>query len=99
MLECADVGRDRWLQLLGSLLFGGAGGRCNKRALLGGTYLCRLLVLGLYVMVPPMPATTLVFGAFMGFLRLGAAKLVAGATTELFELKWQAMLRGGLHEP
>jgi hypothetical protein len=53
-----------------------------------------LLVLGLYVMVPPMPATTLVFGAFMGFLRLGAAKLVAGAATELFALKWQAMLRG-----
>lgn len=60
-----------------------------------GIYLCRLLVLGLYFMVPPAPAATLVFGAFMGFLRLGVAPLVAGATAELFELKWQAMLQGG----
>jgi predicted MFS family arabinose efflux permease len=97
MLSVQTLGVIGGFNVLGSLLFGWAGGRCNKRALLGGIYLCRLLVLGLYFMVPPTPATTLVFGAFMGFLRLGVAPLIAGATAELFELKDAS--GGCLHEP
>ncbi len=45
-------------------------------------------------MMPPTPATTLVFGAFMGFLWLGVGPLVAGAVAELFGLQWQAMIQG-----
>jgi hypothetical protein len=39
--------------------------------------------------------STLVFGAFMGFLWLGVGPLVAGAVAEMFGLQWQAM-GGGL---
>jgi len=56
--------------------------------------LCRSLVLALYFMVPPTPMTTLVFGAFMGFLWLGVGPLVAGAVVEMFGLQWQAMIQG-----
>ena len=45
-------------------------------------------------MVPPTPMSTLVFGAFMGFLWLGVGPLVAGAVAELFGLQWQAMIQG-----
>jgi len=71
-----------------------AGGRWNKLALLGGIYVTRSIVLALYFMVPPTPMSTLVFGAFMGFLWLGVGPLVAGAVAELFGLQWQAMIQG-----
>src|SRR4029078_3701403 len=66
----------------------------NKLALLGGIYITRSLVLAVYFMMPPTPAATLVFGAFMGFLGLGVGPLVAGAVAELFGLQWQAMIQG-----
>jgi predicted MFS family arabinose efflux permease len=80
--------------VLGSLFFGWAGGRWNKLALLGMIYITRSLVLGWYFMLPPSPATTLLFGALMGFLWLGVGPLVAGAVAEMFGLKWQAMIQG-----
>ena len=61
---------------------------------LGGIYVTRSIVLALYFMMPPTPASTLVFGAFMGFLWLGVGPLVAGAVAELFGLQWQAMIQG-----
>src|SRR4029077_20036406 len=63
-------------------------------ALLGAIYFCRSLVLAWYFMLPPTPASTLVFGAFMGFLWLGVGPLVAGAVAEMFGLRWQAMIQG-----
>ncbi len=47
-----------------------------------------------YFMLPPSPATTLLFGAIMGFLWLGVGPLVAGAVADMFGLKWQAMIQG-----
>jgi predicted MFS family arabinose efflux permease len=94
MLSAQTLGVIGGFNVLGSLFFGWAGGHWNKLALLGGIYICRSLVLGLYFMMPPTPATTLVFGAFMGFLWLGVGPLVAGAVAELFGLQWQAMIQG-----
>jgi len=94
MLSAQTLGVIGGFNVLGSLFFGWAGGRWNKLALLGGIYICRSLVLAVYFMMPPTPATTLLFGAFIGFLWLGVGPLVAGAVAELFGLKWQAMIQG-----
>jgi predicted MFS family arabinose efflux permease len=94
MLSAETLGVIGGFNVLGSLFFGWAGGRWNKLALLGGIYISRSLVLALYFMMPPTPMTTLVFGAFMGFLWLGVGPLVAGAVAELFGLRWQAMIQG-----
>jgi predicted MFS family arabinose efflux permease len=94
MLSAETLGVIGGFNVLGSLFFGWAGGRWNKLALLGGIYVTRSLVLALYFMMPPTPMTTLVFGAFMGFLWLGVGPLVAGAVAELFGLQWQAMIQG-----
>src|SRR6185312_2076940 len=94
MLSAQTLGVIGGFNVLGSLFFGWAGGRWNKLALLGGIYISRSLVLALYFMMPPTPTTTLVFGAFMGFLWLGVGPLVAGAVAELFGLQWQAMIQG-----
>jgi MFS family permease len=78
----------------GSLFFGWAGGRWSKLVLLGTIYISRSLVLGWFFMLPPTPASTLVFAALMGFLWLGVGPLVAGSVVEMFGLRWQAMLQG-----
>jgi predicted MFS family arabinose efflux permease len=94
MLSAQTLGVIGGFNVLGSLFFGWAGGRWNKLALLGSIYICRSLVLGWYFMQPPTPESTLVFGAFMGFLWLGVGPLVAGAVAEMFGLRWQAMIQG-----
>jgi predicted MFS family arabinose efflux permease len=94
MLSAETLGVIGGFNVLGSLFFGWAGERWNKLALLGAIYVSRSLVLAWYFMLPPSPATTLVFGAMMGFLWLGVGPLVAGAVAELFGLQWQAMIQG-----
>jgi predicted MFS family arabinose efflux permease len=94
MLSAQTLGVIGGFNVLGSLFFGWAGGRWNKLALLGGIYIFRSLALAWYFMLPPSPATTLLFGAIMGFLWLGVGPLVAGAVADLFGLQWQAMIQG-----
>jgi len=94
MLSAQTLGMIGGFNVLGSLFFGWAGGRWNKLALLGGIYVARSLVLAWYFMLPASPATTLLFGALMGFLWMGVGPLVAGAVAEMFGLQWQAMIQG-----
>src|ERR1700760_2194074 len=94
MLSAETLGVIGGFNVLGSLFFGWAGQRWNKLALLGSIYVTRSIVLAWYFMLPPTPASTLVFGALMGFLWLGVGPLVAGAVAEMFGLQWQAMIQG-----
>jgi predicted MFS family arabinose efflux permease len=94
MLSAQTLGMIGGFNVLGSLFFGWAGQRWNKLALLGGIYVFRSIALAWYFMLPPTPATTLLFGAIMGFLWMGVGPLVAGAVAEMFGLKWQAMIQG-----
>src|SRR6201999_3218853 len=94
MLSAQTLGVIGGFNVLGSLFFGWAGQRWNKLALLGAIYILRSLVLAWYFMLPASPATTLLFGAMLGFLWLGVVPLVAGAVAEMFGLRWQAMIQG-----
>jgi predicted MFS family arabinose efflux permease len=94
MLSAQTLGMIGGFNVLGSLFFGWAGGRWNKLALLGAIYISRSLILACYFMLPPSQASTLLFGALMGFLWMGVGPLVAGAVAEMFGLQWQAMIQG-----
>jgi len=94
MLPAKALGVIGGFNILGSLFFGWAGGRAPKGMLLGGIYIVRSLVLGLYFAWPPSEASTLVFAAIMGFLWLGVVPLVQGAVAEMFGLRYMAMLGG-----
>src|ERR1700742_425291 len=94
MLSAQTLGVIGGFNVLGSLFFGWAGQRWNKLALLGGIYIFRSIALAWYFMLPPTPASTLLFGAIMGFLWMGVGPLVAGAVAEMFGLRWQAMIQG-----
>ena len=94
MLSAETLGMIGGFNVIGSIFFGWAGQRWNKLALLGGIYIVRSIALAWYFTLPPTPATTLLFGAIMGFLWMGVGPLVAGAVAEMFGLKWQAMIQG-----
>jgi predicted MFS family arabinose efflux permease len=94
MLSAQTLGMIGGFNVLGSLFFGWAGQRWNKLALLGGIYIVRSIALAWYFTLPATPASTLLFGAIMGFLWMGVGPLVAGAVAEMFGLRWQAMIQG-----
>jgi predicted MFS family arabinose efflux permease len=94
MLSAEAISVIAIFNVFGSVFFGWAGGHWPKLVLLGGIYVTRSLVLGLYFVAPPTPTGTLVFAAFMGFLWLGVGPLVAGSVVEMFGLRWQAMIQG-----
>lgn len=80
--------------VIGSYLFGWLGGKYSKRMLLGGIYLLRSLCITAYFLLPPTPASTLVFAAAMGTLWLGVVPLVSGLVVHLFGLRYMATLSG-----
>ena len=93
-LSAGALGAIALFNVFGSLFFGWAGGHWPKLGLLGGIYIARSIVLACYFVVPPTPASTLVFASAMGFLWLGVGPLVAGSVVEMFGLRWQAMIQG-----
>ena len=80
--------------VIGSYLFGWLGGRYSKRVLLGGIYVLRSLFITAYFVLPPTPASTLIFAAAMGTLWLGVVPLVSGLVVHLFGLRYMATLSG-----
>ena len=85
---------DRRHQLLGSLAAGWLGARYPKHILLGLLYILRAFVFTAYFMMPPTPATTLLFAAAMGMLWLSVAPLVGGLVAEMFGTRYMATLLG-----
>src|SRR6266446_1071632 len=79
---------------IGSLAAGWLGGRYPKHILLGLLYILRAFVFTAYFVLPPTPATTLLFAAAMGMLWLSVAPLVTGLVAEMFGTRYMATLLG-----
>jgi MFS family permease len=80
---------------IGSLLTGWLGGIYPKHILLGLLYILRSIMLALYFMLPPTPASTLLFAAAMGLLWWpGLAPLIGGLVAEIFGTRYMATLLG-----
>jgi MFS family permease len=79
---------------IGSLAAGWLGARYPKHILLGLLYILRAGVFTAYFMMPPTPASTLVFAAAMGMLWLSVAPLVSGLVAEMFGTRYMATLLG-----
>ena len=78
----------------GCYLLGWLGQRFPKHVLLGVVYILRSLTIVVFFLLPPSPATTLVFAAVMGLLWLGVAPLVNGLVVQIFGLGHVATLSG-----
>ena len=79
---------------VGSLAAGWLGGKYPKHILLGLLYILRAFVFTAYFVMPPTPATTLLFAAAMGMLWLSVAPLVSGLVAEMFGTRYMATLLG-----
>ncbi len=80
---------------IGSLLTGWLGGKYPKHILLGLVYILRAFVFAAYFLLPPTPASTLLFAAAMGLLWWpGLAPLIGGLVAELFGTHYLATLLG-----
>src|SRR5258708_216552 len=79
---------------VGSLAAGWFGGRDPKHILLGLLYILRAFVFTAYFVLPPTPATTLLFAGAMGMLWLSVAPLVSGLVAEMFGTRYMATLLG-----
>jgi MFS family permease len=82
------------MNCVGSLAAGWLGSRYPKHVLLGLLYILRALVFTAYFVMPPTPASTLVFAAAMGMLWLSVAPLVSGLVAEMFGTRYMATLLG-----
>lgn len=82
------------VNIVGSWTAGWLGSKYPKYILLGVTYLGRSAVIAIYFMVPPTPASTLIFAAAMGMLWLGVIPLVSGYVAELFGTRYMATILG-----
>ncbi len=82
------------MNCVGSLAAGWLGARYPKHILLGLLYILRAFVFTAYFIMPPTPASTLVFAAAMGMLWLSVAPLVSGLVAEMFGTRYMATLLG-----
>jgi len=82
------------MNCIGSLTAGWLGGRYPKHILLGLLYILRAFVFTAYFVMPPTPASTLIFAAAMGMLWLSVAPLVSGLVAEMFGTRYMATLLG-----
>ena len=79
----------------GSLLTGWLGGIYPKHILLGLLYILRSMIFAAYFVLPPTPASTLVFAAAMGLLWWpGLAPLIGGLVADIFGTRYMATLLG-----
>jgi MFS family permease len=82
------------MNCIGSLTAGWLGAKYPKHILLGLLYILRAFVFIAYFVMPPTPASTLVFAAAMGMLWLSVAPLVSGLVAEMFGTRYMATLLG-----
>ncbi|WP_460452195.1 MFS transporter [Alsobacter sp. SYSU BS001988] len=79
---------------VGSLTSGWLSGRMPKRWLLSGIYLGRSLVVTVFMLLPPSPATALAFGVGMGLLWLSTVPPTSSLVLQMFGTRYLAMLYG-----
>ena len=94
MLSAEAIAVIGGMNCIGSLTAGWLGARYPKHILLGLLYIVRALVFTAYFIMPPTPASTLVFAAAMGMLWLSVAPLVSGLVAEMFGTRYMATLLG-----
>jgi MFS family permease len=80
--------------IAGSIASGYVSNVMPKRYLLAAIYFARSLAILAFVLLPPSPASTLVFGALMGLLWLSTIPPTSALIALMFGPRWLTMLLG-----
>ncbi|MSO76872.1 MAG: MFS transporter [Alphaproteobacteria bacterium] len=83
-----------FFNILGSIVFGSAGGHYRRKYVLSLLYGVRSCVIALFVLLPVTETSAILFGAAMGFLWLGTVPLTTGLVAQIFGLRYLSMLNG-----
>ncbi len=94
MLGASALATIGGVNCIGCWLAGWLGGKYPKHILLGLLYITRSCVLAAYFVMPPTPASTIVFAAAIGMLWLAVMPLVSGLVAEMFGTRFMATLLG-----
>ncbi|MGQ0655540.1 MAG: MFS transporter [Betaproteobacteria bacterium] len=78
--------------IIGSLGAGWLGGRFSKKYLLSAIYTVRAVLIAMVVLLPLTSLTLYVFAAGIGLLWLGTVPLTNGLVTQIFGMRYAAML-------
>jgi len=100
-----DIGLPAWVggwtlaviglaNAVGSLTSGWLSGRMPRRWILSGIYLSRSVVVVVFIMLPPSPATAIGFGVAMGLLWLSTIPPTSSLVITMFGTRYLAMLYG-----
>lgn len=80
--------------IVGSLAAGYLGGKVPKQLLLASIYLSRVVVTGLFLLIPVSEVSTYLFAAFTGLLWLATVPPTAALVSGFFGPKYMGMLYG-----
>ena len=80
--------------IIGSIGSGYIANLMPKRYLLSAIYFSRSLAILVFILLPPSPAATLVFGAVMGMLWLSTMPPTSALVAMMFGTRWLTMLLG-----
>jgi len=80
--------------IIGAVTAGWLAGFWPKRYMLSVIYFGRAVAILIYIMLPPSPTATLVFGAVLGLLWLSTVPPTSGLVALMFGTRWLATLFG-----
>ncbi len=80
--------------IFGTYSSGILGQRFPKRYLLSAIYLGRSFAITAFLLIPPSPMSTYIFGAVMGFLWLSTIPITNGIVAQIFGVKYLTMRSG-----
>jgi MFS family permease len=80
--------------IIGAVGAGWLSGFLPKRYILSFIYFARAVAILVYILLPPNPVVTLIFGAVLGLLWLSTVPPTSGLVALMFGTRWLAMLFG-----
>ncbi len=95
MLSATALATIGGVSAVGSLVTGWLGDKYPRHVLLGLLYILRSVTIAFYFVLPPTPASTLLFSVAMGLLWWpGLVPLVGGLVAQIFGTRYMATLLG-----
>ncbi|MFC1664685.1 MFS transporter [Pseudomonadota bacterium] len=93
-IAATSLGVIAFFNMLGAWASGYLGGHFRKKYLLGGLYICRSIIIIIFISLPLSNTSVLLFSAAIGFLWLSTVPLTSGIVAQIFGPRYMATLYG-----
>jgi len=93
-LGAAAIATIGLFNIIGSFTSGWLGGRYSRKFLLAGLYVCRSVVIALFVLLPLSTVSVYAFSALIGLFWLSTVPLTQGLIGHIYGMRYLSMLSG-----